>query len=83
MHKLGAGSALRWDDPKVFMACARDPKSLIYQELQRMARTSTAAELCELMDDLAERDVLAGNPITGAHHRAIELIQEYLRLDHA
>lgn len=73
-------SMLNWDDPKVFMVCARDPESEIYKALRDSCRTSTAEGILAHINYIVDRDIEAGNPTTGAYYRAIELVQEYLRV---
>jgi hypothetical protein len=71
-------SALHWDDPKTFLECLDDPKSLIYQEFRKACQESTAEELIQIMDELVQRDILAGNPVAGAYIRAVERIQKVM-----
>lgn len=43
------------------------------------ARTRAQIEILEQVNAAAEADMLRGNPVTGAHHRAIEAKLKELR----
>jgi hypothetical protein len=46
------------------------------KELREKARVMTATELLALIYELAERDIEAGNPIEGAHYRALKRVEK-------